>query len=623
MLLLLACATPSEPEPSAPPEPAPEVLPATAKADLVAQLRADREAPRHPSDGQGRAWLIAGDERIQAGSSGAWTLGFEVGPLGVAEEGAVYFQVPPFWGWSNAQLTHPEAPGYTTVQTRVAGLAFTAEVVAQGLVALRPDRALLPGETLEVTYTGRADRYAEASRFWFAVDGDGDGVRRALAEGPTIEVHAGTPARLVLSVPSTAEPGQAVALTVAVLDAEGNAHVAWDGPVELAAEGVAVPASVQTTGGLTRTTITPSAPGVYRVVGRFEVEDGTAYAESNPLVVGFGGAPIRWADLHGHSQLSDGTGTPEDFLIYARDVAALDIVCLTDHDHWGLLPLSETPGWWSEIEAATRAANVPGEFVSLLGYEWTSWIHGHRHVIHFSDTASICDSTDPDCEHPEQLWASLRGQEALTFAHHQSGGPIATNWDIPPDPVLEPLTEIASVHGSSESADTPRRIYGWVDGHDVRSALDRGYKLGLVGSGDSHDGHPGLAHLVSGTGGLAAVLTEDLTREGVLAALRGRRTYATNGPRIVLRATLDGEGVGGDVPAGAEQVVAVAVGVAELDRLDLIQDGSVVATEACGGARTCRATWPVRLVPGGYAYVRAVQEDGGAAWSSPWFVRGD
>ena len=126
----------------------------------------------------------------------------------------------------------------------------------------------------------------------------------------------------------------------------------------------------------------------------------------------------------------------------------------------------------------------------------------------------------------------------MTFAHHSAGGPIATNWAYPPDPVLEPLTEVVSVHGSSEAADSPDLIYSPVPGNFVRDVLDRGFELGFVGSGDSHDGHPGLSQIASGTGGLAAILSEDLTREGVLEALRARRTYATNGPRILLHASL-------------------------------------------------------------------------------------
>ena len=627
MLILLACATPTieaDPAPTDPSEPAPlpaDELPPTAKKGLVEQLRADRAAPRHPSDGQGRAWLIEGDDPIQASAAGSWTLGFEVGELGVAAEGAVFLQISPFWGWSDPQLSLPGAPGYTVVSTEAADLQLDAEVIAQGLVAIRPSRALTAGEQLQVQYQGHADRYAEDdARFWFAVDGDGDGVRRTLPDGPGVTVTAGPAARIVLTVPSTAKAGDTVELTVAVLDAAGNAGVQVDTPLELAAQGLAVPEAVTTQGGLAKVELTVPEAGVYRVLARH----GEIYAESNPLVVGFEGATIRWADLHGHSQLSDGTGTPEAFLRYARDVAALDVVSLTDHDHWGLLPLSEVAAWWDEIQAATKAAHEPGSFVPLLGYEWTSWIHGHRHVLHFDDTATICDSTDPACESPTQLWDSLRGQDALTFAHHQSGGPIATNWDIPPDPELEPLTEIASVHGSSESRDTPRRIYSWVDGYSVRSALDRGYQLGFVGSGDSHDGHPGLPHLASGTGGLAAILTDELTREGVLAAMKARRTYATNGPRIVLRASLGGQGLGADVTPNELSVadlVAVAVGVGPLDRIDLIQDGEVVATHPCEGERTCRATWQPTLKTGGYLYVRAVQQDGGAAWGSPWFVQ--
>ena len=96
----------------------------------------------------------------------------------------------------------------------------------------------------------------------------------------------------------------------------------------------------------------------------------------------------------------------------------------------------------------------------------------------------------------------MRGESVLTFAHHSAGGPIATNWSIPPDPELEPVTEIVSVHGSSEAMDSPGLIYSPLPGNTVRDALGLGFELGFIGSGDSHDGHPGKAHLMSpGMGG--------------------------------------------------------------------------------------------------------------------------
>ena len=57
-----------------------------------------------------------------------------------------------------------------------------------------------------------------------------------------------------------------------------------------------------------------------------------------------------------------------------------------------------------------------------------------------------------------------------------------------------------------------------------------------------------LAHLVTESGGLAAIIADTLTRESVLEAMRARRVYATNGPRILLRTALDSHPMGALIP---------------------------------------------------------------------------
>jgi hypothetical protein len=431
---------------------------------------------------------------------------------------------------------------------------------------------------------------------------------------------------LVLNVSSTARPGDRVRLTAAVLDARGNSGVEVDGELTLQASeaGLDLPASLvfqESDRGTKSLDVQVQEEGVFwiRAVGPQALT-----AESNPLVVEKAGGRVLWGDLHGHSGLSDGTGTPNDYFYYARDVAALDVVALTDHDHWGMEPLALHPELWQEIRRETQLFHRPGSFVTLLGYEWTSWVHGHRHVLYFSEQGEVLSSLDEAYETPPLLWQALRGQQVLTFAHHSAGGPIATNWQYPPDPELEPVTEIVSVHGSSEAADSPGRIYSPVAGNFVRDVLDGGFRLGFVGSGDGHDGHPGLAHLNGVTGGLAAILSEELTREGVLEALRARRVYATSGPRIVLRVELAGRRMGSNVPPSAAGRGELRVSIAApgpLDRVEIVRRGEVTADTSCAGQRQCllQRQYP-DLRAGDYLYVRVVQEDGGMAWSSPFFA---
>lgn len=283
--------------------------------------------------------------------------------------------------------------------------------------------------------------------------------------------------------------------------------------------------------------------------------------------------------------------------------------------------LDENPEHWRGIEETTRRFYELGRFFTILGYEWTSWTYGHRHVLHFEETASLRSFVDESFDTPGELWAALRGAPALTFAHQSAGLPVATDWSVPPDPELEPLTEITSVHGSSESPDTQYPVQGMIPGNTVRAALARGYRLGFVGSGDSHDGHPGLVHLASGdSGGIAGILAEARTREAVLEALRARRVYATNGPRIVLTASLDGAPMGASVRAGVPHSLLVkVVGTDAVEAVELLtRDGS--SSRIIGGGRKFSFRWKLPAFDrGSWLYVRVRQRGGGAAWSSPFF----
>jgi hypothetical protein len=128
------------------------------------------------------------------------------------------------------------------------------------------------------------------------------------------------------------------------------------------------------------------------------------------------------------------------------------------------------------------------------------------------------------------------------------------------------------------------------------------------------------------SGGLAAIITDTLTRESVLEALRARRVYATNGPRILLRAALDSHPMGALIPkpeAGSYDGELFVQVIAEtpLERVDLIRSGKLVDSIPIDALLEITLSREIEdLVSGEYLYVRAVQQDAGAAWSSPIYV---
>ena len=78
--------------------------------------------------------------------------------------------------------------------------------------------------------------------------------------------------------------------------------------------------------------------------------------------------------------------------------------------------------------------------------------------------------------------------------------------------------------------------------------------------------------------------------------------------------------VDADARTSGELFVRV-VAESALDRLDLIRSGEIVDVIALDDRlEVTLQTTMEDLAPGEYLYVRVLQRDGGAAWSSPIFV---
>jgi len=263
---------------------------------------------------------------------------------------------------------------------------------------------------------------------------------------------------------------------------------------------------------------------------------------------------------------------------------------------------SETVGWkdyyardWEMICRLVREYHEPGRLVTFAGYEWsgdrTRW--GDHNVFHPFDDPPLDLSL-----HIDDLYANLRERGGIAIPHH-TGYAFANrgkDW-AHLDEDVSPVAEIYSVHGSSEGCNTPLTMFRngsmapRVSSNTVQAGLDRGYRLGIIASGDNGGGFAGKWGI-----GIMAALAEDLTREAIWDAFMARRVYGVTGDRIKLDYAIDDAVMGSVIerPTGAVRLRASVECTEALDRIEVIKNGRVAHTHCHNGTWEPPAEGPVR-----------------------------
>ncbi|MDJ0956144.1 MAG: DUF3604 domain-containing protein, partial [Arenicellales bacterium] len=264
-------------------------------------------------------------------------------------------------------------------------------------------------------------------------------------------------------------------------------------------------------------------------------EQGGVVATSNPLRI-HKEMSLRpyWGDLHGQSEETIGTNSARDFHVFARDCAFLDATAHQGND------FQITQSFWEHLNDLTREFNKDSRFIAFPGYEWSgnTGLGGDRNVlymsegrqIHRSSHALVDDLTDieTDANSAEDLFRAIKDEDCVVFAH--VGGRYA-DIKVAHNIRLERSVEVHSAWGTFE----------WL----LEDAFEQGYRVGIVSNSDGHKGRPGASYpgatKFGAYGGLTCMLAHELTRAGLLQALRRRHHYGTTGCRMVLetRAVFD------------------------------------------------------------------------------------
>ncbi len=410
------------------------------------------------------------------------------------------------------------------------------------------------------------------------------------------------------------------------------------------------------------------------------------------------GTRLAFADLHNHTLLSDGDGDPERAFVSMRD-AGLDVAALTDHAVLGYDQVSRLDpadllrrldgGTARRLRAAigldqegwdltgrlADAADRPGEFVAIRGFEWTNPVLGHLNVWFTSSWIDALHTTGIG-------WDGIANEARRVPAIGEILHDVLDA--LPGDPGMRPMYDwLAADAGRGgprglAGFNHPGREPGWFDAfrYDPRVAdrivsvelfnkhdeflfddaqqsplvacLDAGWRVGLLGVSDEHGDAWGFP-VGKGRGGL---WVKELSRAGVREALTARRFFATNQRSLRLDASLGGVRMGGTVPHRSGPLTVAldlqgpAVQAGRELQVQVLRPGPGVPTVThvqevvLGGEDAPPLTFPVDLdaADGPWVVLRVADPDavtsrpgppghpgnlGGVAYASPWWLDPD
>lgn len=246
------------------------------------------------------------------------------------------------------------------------------------------------------------------------------------------------------------------------------------------------------------------------------------------------GTTLVHADLHNHTLLSDGGGDPAAAYESMRS-AGLDVAALTDHATLFSVGGLNRADWDLTGELAD-AADEPGAFTAIRGFEWSHPLLGHVNVWFTGDYTALDDSTSlgglyewigrtggiGGFNHPGREWLRFRD-----FAYDAA--------------VRDQMVGLEMFNRGDDYL-----FEGWADGDasPLVTCLNAGWRTGLTGVTDEHGPDWGFPEGKGRTG----LWVAQHTRAGVLEAMRARRFFATRVSGLRLDAQANGVRMGGLLP---------------------------------------------------------------------------
>ena len=281
---------------------------------------------------------------------------------------------------------------------------------------------------------------------------------------------------------------------------------------------------------------------------------------------------VYFGNLHSHTSYSDGSGKPAQAYKHARDVAHVDFLAITEHNHAqaeqgaaadrqdGILiakdhSLYSGPASTSLISAA-HAANKDGTFVALYGQEFSSISSGnHINVFEIPDVITVPNGAFDQLVTLLDTVRDSRNKQPIVQFNHPGLNTKNPAKDYGEDDFASDAEwidkmgkfarTIAILNGPHDTKTFDNRPPSSLE-HEYLHYLSLGFHVAPTADQDNHYQTWGDATVAR-----TAVIAPSLTKENILEAIDQRHVYATEDKNLRLIVKINGHLMGDRVSAPA------------------------------------------------------------------------
>ncbi|MGN0180463.1 MAG: hypothetical protein ACI4DY_13655 [Monoglobaceae bacterium] len=334
---------------------------------------------------------------------------------------------------------------------------------------------------------------------------------------------------------------------------------------------------------------------------------------------------IYFGELHGHTEMSDGKPTVDEYFINIRDNAKLDFAAITDHDHGGIGKEELFGDKWEYIKKKTAQYNESGKFTTILGYERDSYPWYNNMIVYYNryDGDMILGEQNGEIS-KVQLRQCLERSDLILVPHDTYSIEAGADLSVIDSTLFTPLLEIYSRGDSAEYFGNPQNIgETQCEGGFWHDALKRGAKMGVIAASDDHLMQNGIvSDMYSGIRkfpGITAVLARENTLPEIFDAIKNRRCYGFMGSgKIYIDFRINGHYMGEEFSHDGERSIYYNIKCnQEIDKVTLVKN--------CRDYMIFRRSEQLvfdylREQETDYYYLRVQLTDGRCGWTSPIWI---